>query len=158
MAIREIVNQDNEILRKIAAEVTESDRKDVSLENLIYDMVQTVKSVDGAGLAAPQVGVSKRVIVVKDVNSPVAFFEMINPEITWTSFDKQYEFEGCLSVLGKDGKPIHERVARYKRIRAKWEDIDGNLHDELIKDPLTSRIIQHETDHLNGKLFIDYLK
>jgi peptide deformylase len=158
MAIREIVNQDNEILRKIADPITESDRVDISLENLIYDMVQTVKSVDGAGLAAPQIGVSKRVIVVKDINKEGSFFEMINPEITWTSFDKQYEFEGCLSVLGNDGKPIHERVERYKRIRVKWEDIDGNLYEELIRDPLTSRIIQHETDHLNGKLFIDYLK
>ena len=83
---------------------------------------------------------------------------MINPTITWTSFDKQYEFEGCLSVLGKDGKPIHERVPRYKRIRATWEDLEGNLHEELIKNPLFARIVQHETDHLKGKLFIDYLE
>lgn len=157
MAIREIINQDNEILRKIADPINESDRVDISLENLIFDMVQTVKSVDGAGLAAPQIGISKRVIVIKDVNKEGSFFEMINPKITWMSFDKQYEFEGCLSVLGKDGKPIHKRIARHKRIRVKWEDVDGNEYDELIKDPLTSRIIQHEIDHLQGRLFIDYI-
>ena len=151
--ILDIVKQDNPILRQIAEPV-----KDEDLKELVSNMIETVKSVDGAGLAAPQVGISKCLIVVKDVNTLDKFFEMINPEITWASFDKQYEFEGCLSVLGNDDKPIHERVERYKRIRVKWEDIDGNLHEELIRDPLTSRIIQHETDHLNGKLFIDYLK
>lgn len=151
--ILDIVKQDNPILRQIAEPV-----KDEDLKELVLNMIETVKSVDGAGLAAPQVGISKCLIVVKDVNTPDKFFEMINPEITWASFDKQYEFEGCLSVLGNDDKPIHERVERYKRIRVKWADIDGNLHEELIRDPLTSRIIQHETDHLNGKLFIDYLE
>lgn len=151
--ILDIVKQDNPILRQIAEPV-----KDEDLKELVSNMIETVKSVDGAGLAAPQVGISKCLIVVKDVDTPGKFFEMINPIITWTSFDKQYEFEGCLSVLGKDGKPIHERVPRYKRIRATWEDLEGNLHEELIKNPLFARIVQHETDHLKGKLFIDYLE
>lgn len=151
--ILDIVKQDNPILRQIAEPV-----KDEDLKELISNMIETVKSVDGAGLAAPQVGISKCLIIVKDVDTPGRFFEMINPTITWTSFDKQYEFEGCLSVLGKDGKPIHERVSRYKRIRATWEDLEGNLHEELIKNPLFARIVQHETDHLKGKLFIDYLE
>lgn len=151
--ILDIVKQDNPILRQIAEPV-----KDEDLKELVSNMIETVKSVDGAGLAAPQVGISKCLIVVKDVDTPGRFFEMINPTITWTSFDKQYEFEGCLSVCGEDGKPIHERVPRYKRIRATWEDLEGNLHEELIKNPLFARIVQHETDHLKGKLFIDYLE
>ena len=152
--ILDIVTQDNPILRQTAEVVDEKD----DLKELVSNMIETVKSVDGAGIAAPQVGISKCLVIIKDIDHPGQFFEMINPEIIWTSFDKQYEFEGCLSVLGNDGKPIHERVERYKRIRVKWEDIDGNLYEELIRDPLTSRIIQHETDHLNGKLFIDYLE
>ena len=154
--ILDIIKQDNSILRQVSEVV---DLKDNAyLKELVNNMIETVKSVDGAGIAAPQVGISKCLVIIKDIDHPGQFFEMINPEIIWTSFDKQYEFEGCLSVLGNDGKPIHERVERYKRIRVKWEDIDGNLYEELIRDPLTSRIIQHETDHLNGKLFIDYLE
>lgn len=151
--ILDIVKQDNSILRQIADPVKNED-----LKELVLNMIETVKAADGAGLAAPQVGISKCLIIVKDVNNPGQFFEMINPEIIWTSFDKQYEFEGCLSVLGKDDKPIHERIPRYKRIRITWKDLNGNLHEELIKNPLLARIIQHEIDHLKGKLFIDYLE
>lgn len=154
--ILDIIKQDNSILRQVSEVV---DLKDNAyLKERVNDMIETVRSVDGAGLSAPQVSILKRIIVVKDIDNPGQFFEMINPEITWTSFDKQYEYEGCLSVLGEDGKPIHERIPRYKRIRASWEDLEGNKHEELIKNPLLARIIQHETDHLNGKLFIDYLE
>jgi peptide deformylase len=152
--ILDIVTQDNPILRQTAEVVDEKD----DLKELVSNMIETVKSVDGAGIAAPQVGISKCLVIIKDIDHPGQFFEMINPEIIWTSFDKQYEFEGCLSVLGEDGKPIHERVPRYKRIKATWQDLNGNKHEELIKNPLLARIIQHETDHLKGKLFIDYLE
>lgn len=154
--ILDIIKQDNSILRQVSEVV---DLKDNAyLKELVNNMIETVRSVDGAGLAAPQVSILKRIIIVKDIDNPDQFFEMINPEITWTSFDKQYEFEGCLSVLGEDGKPIHERVPRYKRIKVTWQDLNGNKHEELIKNPLLARIIQHETDHLKGKLFIDYLE
>lgn len=154
--ILDIIKQDNSILRQVSEVV---DLKDNAyLKELVNNMIETVRFVDGAGLAAPQVSILKRIIIVKDIDNPGQFFEMINPEITWTSFDKQYEYEGCLSVLGEDGKPIHERIPRYKRIRVSWEDLEGNKHEELIKNPLLARIIQHETDHLNGKLFIDYLE
>ena len=151
--ILNILTQENPILRQIAEPVSKED----DLKELVFNMIETVKSVDGAGLAAPQVGISKCLIVVKDLDKPDQFFEMINPEIVWTSFDKQYEYEGCLSILDKDGKPIHERVIRYDRLRVKWQDLNGNIHDEKINNRLLSRIIQHEVDHLKGKLFIDYL-
>lgn len=151
--ILNILTQENPILRQIAEPV----RKEDDLKELVFNMIETVKSVDGAGLAAPQVGISKCLIVVKDLDKPGQFFEMINPEIVWTSFDKQYEYEGCLSILDKEGKPIHERVVRYDRLRVKWQDLNGNIHDEKINNRLLSRIIQHEVDHLKGKLFIDYL-
>lgn len=155
MSILKIIQNGDKILRQICEEVDLSNEKE-NIAILINDMIETVSFKKGVGLAAPQVNIAKRVIVVKDLDTN-EFKEMINPEITWTSFDKQYEFEGCLSILGKDNLPIHERIGRYKRIRVKWQDIKGNNYEELIKNPLQSRIIQHEIDHLNGKLFIDYL-
>ena len=151
----EIIKEGNPILRQVAESI--DFKSNTKINDLICDMIDTLKLTSGVGLAAPQVGVSKRLIIIKDMDNIGAFFEMINPEITWTSFDKQFELEGCLSILGEDNKPIHKRVPRYKRIRVKWEDKEGNLYEELIKNPLKSRIIQHEIDHLNGKLFIDYL-
>lgn len=151
----EIIKEGNPILRQVAESI--DFKSNTKINDLICDMIDTLKLTSGVGLAAPQVGVSKRLIIIKDMDNIGAFFEMINPEIVWTSFDKQFELEGCLSILGEDNKPIHKRVPRYKRIRVKWEDKEGNLHEELIKNPLKSRIIQHEIDHLNGKLFIDYL-
>ena len=151
----EIIKEGNPILRQVAESI--DFKSNTKINDLICDMIDTLKLTNGVGLAAPQVGVSKRLIIIKDMDNIGAFFEMINPEIIWTSFDKQFELEGCLSILGEDNEPIHKRVPRYKRIRVKWEDKEGNLHEELIKNPLKSRIIQHEIDHLNGKLFIDYL-
>ena len=157
MAVIDVIKVGDPILKQICEEVNISIEKEY-IDNLLKNMQDTVIAADGAGIAAPQIGVAKKVILVKDVNEENKFFEMINPGIIWASFDKQYEYEGCLSVCGEDGNPIHERVARYKRIRVMWEDRDGKKHEELIKNPLQSRIIQHEIDHLNGVLFTDRIR
>lgn len=157
MAVIDVIKVGDPILKQICEEVNISIEKEY-IDNLLKNMQDTVVAANGAGIAAPQIGVAKKVILVKDVNEENKFFEMINPGIIWASFDKQYEYEGCLSVCGEDGNPIHERVARYKRIRVMWEDCDGKKHEELIKNPLQSRIIQHEIDHLNGVLFTDRIR
>ena len=157
MAVIDVIKVGDPILKQICEEVNISIEKEY-IDNLLKNMQDTVIAANGAGIAAPQIGVAKKVILVKDVNEENKFFEMINPGIIWASFDKQYEYEGCLSVCGEDGNPIHERVARYKRIRVMWEDCDGKKHEELIKNPLQSRIIQHEIDHLNGVLFTDRIR
>ena len=155
MAVLDIVKLGNPLLREISQEIDLSVDYD-DIKRLVLDMKDTVIATNGVGIAAPQVGVLKRIILVKDPETD-DFFEMINPEITWTSFDKQYEYEGCLSVLDEQGKPIHKRVVRYDRLNVKWEDLNGIKHEKRISNRLLSRIIQHEVDHLNGKLFIDYL-
>ena len=159
MAIREIITQDNEILRQIAKEVDLSDTtKKEEIAILIEDMIETVKASNGVGLAAPQVGISERIIVIKDVTltNKVVFYEMINPVITWLSFDREYSDEGCLSEVDKYNNPIRGKVWRYKRINVEWLDKDGKKYDCRFTNPLQSRIIQHEIDHLQGRLFIDY--
>lgn len=155
MAVLEITKLGNEVLRTICETVDLNTEHDY-IQSLISNMIDTVIKSKGVGIAAPQVGISKRVIVVKNVETGI-FFSMINPEITWTSFDKECKEEGCLSVLDDSGQPIHKNIWRYKRVRVTWQDINGEIHEELIKNPLQARIIQHEIDHLNGKLFIDYL-
>jgi len=156
MAVLEILKEGNPILRTICEDVDLTTEKE-EISKLVMNMLDTVKSVDGAGIAAPQIGITKKVIVIRDIKNN-KFFEMINPEILWTSFDKQFEYEGCLSILDENNEPIHKRIVRYDRIKVKWQDLDDNIHEERINDRLLSRIIQHETDHLKGKLFIDYLE
>ncbi len=143
--------QDDPILRQPTSIV---DYKEEGLKDLIEEMIKLTKTKNGIGLAAPQVGVSKKLIIVKDIENDI-FLEMLNPEIVWTSYDKDYKNEGCLSIVIED-KPVTKSIWRYNRIRVKWQDQNGLEHEELIKDRLLSRIIQHEIDHLNGKLIIDY--
>jgi len=151
-----IVQLGDEILRSISEPVDLSIEKEY-INHLIEEMIKTVKEKDGAGLAAPQVGIAKRVIIIRNIETD-QFFEMINPKIMWTSFDRECKKEGCLSILDESGNPIHKAIWRYKRIRVKWQDKEGNSHEELFKHPLQSRIIQHEIDHLQGRLFVDYLQ
>lgn len=152
----EIIKVGDKVLRETAEAIDLSTEKEYT-SHLITEMIEVVKNAGGVGLAAPQVGISKRLIVIKDSDTS-KFIPLINPEIVWKSFDKECMKEGCLSVMGEDGKPIHENVFRYTRIRVKYQDLDGKEHEDLIKNHLTARIIQHEIDHLNGILFIDYLK
>ncbi len=117
---------------------------------LVDDMFETMYAAPGIGLAAVQVNVLKRVIVIdisEDKNQPQCF---INPEIVERSGEEKME-EGCLSVPG-----IYEPVSRAKDIAVRYLDRDGSAQ-ELTVDSLLAVCIQHEMDHLEGKLFVDYL-
>ena len=134
-------------LRQKAAPVAEVDD---DIRSLVDDMFETMYTATGIGLAAVQVDVLKRVIVIdisEDKDKPQCF---INPEIIAKSGDEKME-EGCLSVPG-----IYEPVSRAKEITVRYLDRDGSKQ-ELTVDGLLSVCIQHEMDHLEGKLFVDYL-
>jgi peptide deformylase len=155
MAILPIVEIPDPRLRQISQPVEQVDDE---LRALIDDMLDTMYAAPGIGLAAIQVGVPKRVLVVdlqepeeeggEPVRKPLAF---INPEILASS-DRQVPYnEGCLSV-----PEMYADVDRPDRVRARWLDRDGNSHEEEI-DGFLAVVLQHEMDHLNGVLFIDHL-
>ena len=139
----------DEILRKISEPVTEFNEK---LYTLLDNMAETMYEAPGYGIAAPQVGVSKRIVVIdetggKDRNHRL---ELINPEIISAS-GELLEEEGCLSIPGE-----HAYVKRYKNVTVKFQDRQGKEHIVEAADYL-ARVFQHETDHLDGILFIDKL-
>ena len=118
------------------------------------DMLETMYDAPGIGLAAPQIGVLQRLIVmdcVKDEDADPAPMIMFNPEITASSQESEIYEEGCLSI------PDHyAEVTRPKEVEVKWIDIEG-VEQRQGFDGLWSTCVQHEIDHLNGKLFIDYI-
>ncbi|MDO4966435.1 MAG: peptide deformylase [Lachnospiraceae bacterium] len=148
MALREIREQGDAVLNKICKEVTEmTDRTRV----LIEDMIDTMHDAEGVGLAAPQVGILKRIVVIdvsEDANDPIV---MINPEIIETS-GEQKGSEGCLSVPGMVGI-----VTRPDYAKAKALDINMQPF-EIEGEGLLARAICHELDHLDGKLYVDLVE
>ena len=123
------------------------------LRKLADDMLHTMYDAPGIGLAAPQVGVMKRLLVMDCMKSPDAPRPLIlfNPELTWTSADLTTYEEGCLSI------PDHYAdVQRPDKATVRWLDAQGVPQEETFSG-LWSTCVQHEIDHLNGKLFIDYL-
>ena len=118
------------------------------------DMLETMYDAPGIGLAAPQIGVLQRLIVmdcVKEEDADPAPVIMFNPEITASSQESEIYEEGCLSI------PDHyAEVTRPKEVEVKWIDIEG-VEQRQGFDGLWSTCVQHEIDHLNGKLFIDYI-
>lgn len=143
------------VLRQIAQPIT----KDYpSLEQLIKDMWATMYRTDGIGLAAPQVGLSIRLIVIdldvfKDEYPELKGFKrvFINPQIELLPSKSVSFSEGCLSIPG-----IHKKVRRQDKIRVHYQDEEFNPHT-IDFEGFASRVIQHEYDHLEGKLFVDYL-
>ena len=142
MAIREVVQVGNEVLRQKCALVENFDEE---LFALLEDMKHTVKDADGAGLAAPQIGVSKRVVVVVVEEG---YFEFINPVII-SEKGEQTDWEGCLSVVGKSGI-----VTRPMKVKIAYYDRKGEKHFLQAKG-FFARAICHELDHLDGILYID---
>ncbi len=132
-------------------------RKDEKwVRELTDKMIATVKDSAsmGVGIAAPQVGILKKIVIVQRFDKPDFPFEVyINPKITKYSKEKQECVEGCLSIPDFTAK----MYIRSKNIDLKYKDINGKKHQENIKD-FTAVIFQHEIDHLNGILFIDHLK
>ena len=151
MALRDIIIHPDPRLKKPADRITDID---VELRRLADDMLETMYDAPGIGLAAPQVGVGKRMLVmdcVKEEDAPPRPMVLINPEVTWTSEEKNVYEEGCLSIPEQ-----YADVERPAEVRVAWTGLDGARHDEQF-DGLWATCVQHEIDHLNGILFIDYL-
>ncbi len=149
MGSLEIKIYGDEILRGHSAEVEDFNEE---LGELIRKMVETMIAEEGVGLAAPQVGVSRRVAVVNaDPYDPDTLLALVNPRILSSSDETDCVEEGCLSVPGVRGK-----VERPVLIEIEYQDAGGRKHCIKV-DGLVSRIIQHEIDHLDGVLFVDRL-
>ena len=132
------------VLRKVAEDITPDYPE---LKQLITDMWDTLARSEGVGLAAPQVAVLRRVVVM-DIGE--GLIEMVNPEIVEMS-GEQEDAEGCLSVPGRRGM-----VKRAKHLRVKFQDRFGH-EKEMEAEDLLARCIQHETDHLDGRLYVDIM-
>lgn len=144
MAIKLIVKEPDSILREKAMTVT---KYNSNLHKLLNDMAETMYDAEGVGLAAPQIGISKRVIVV-DVGDESGLIEMVNPEIIEKE-GEQLGPEGCLSIPDLNGD-----VRRAQRIKLRGFDRNGQPFEMEATDFL-ARAFQHEVDHLNGILFTD---
>ncbi len=149
MAARPIVIYGDPVLREKAEPVKELDRE---TKNLVADMIAILQEANGLGLAAPQVGVSKRIFIADlsalDLAESIRVF--INPEILEKSGEVVLE-EGCLSFPG-----IYQKISRPEMVKVRATDQEGNLF-EMEASGMMARAILHEYDHLEGKLFIDYL-
>ena len=113
-----------------------------------------MKKKDGAGLAAPQIGISERLVVISDRDNKTLI--LINPRITRRSWGKKVDEEGCLSVIDARGRIIYGKVERNKHITCQYIDQQGKKK-KIQADERLSRVILHEIDHLDGILFIDRL-
>lgn len=145
MAIRNLRYEGDPILRKTSKEVKEVTPK---IRELIDDMLETMYEANGVGLAAPQVGVLKRIVVIDVGEGPLV---MVNPQVVKTS-GSQTGDEGCLSVPGKAGT-----VTRPDEVTVRFMGEDGEWY-ELEGRELLARAICHECDHLDGKLYIDIVE
>ena len=150
MAIREIIKLPDKRLRLVSEPVKQVD---AGIRKLVDDMFETMYKAPGIGLAAIQLGVAKRVITMdlskkEQDHEPQVF---INPEIVWSSEERATYEEGCLSI-----PEYYEEVERPAKVRVRFTDLDGKLHEEDAEG-LFATCIQHEIDHLNGVLFVDYL-
>ena len=150
MALREILTLPDKRLRLNSEPIK---RVDAGIRKLVEDMFETMYDAPGIGLAAIQVGVAKRVVTMdlskkEDEHKPHVF---INPEVTWKSEQKSTYEEGCLSI-----PEYYEEVERPSEVNVKYLDLDGNEH-EIEAKGLLATCLQHEIDHVNGILFIDYI-
>ncbi len=144
MALREIILQGDPVLGKVSHPVTRFDGK---LHDLMDDLRETLAASGGVGLAAPQIGILRRAVVVLDEEDNV--IELVNPEIV-SSSGEQTGLEGCLSVPGKYGvvtRPMHVTVCA--------QDRDGSFF-EVSGSELTARCFCHELEHLDGHLFVEH--
>jgi len=150
MALREILILPDKRLRLVCEPVKTIDRE---VKALVADMFETMYEAPGIGLAAIQIGVSRRVVTMdlakkEDGKEPRVF---INPEILWRSEEKAIYEEGCLSI-----PEFYEDVERPAQVRVKYLDLEGR-EQELEASGLLATCLQHEIDHLNGVLFIDHI-
>ena len=148
MAILSILCYPDPRLHKVAQPVAQVDER---IQTLVKDMLETMYDAQGIGLAATQIDVHERVVVIdvsEERNEPLV---LINPEIIWASEEKQLGEEGCLSVPG-----IYDGVERSIAVKVKALDENGNSR-EIDAEGMLAICIQHEMDHLLGKVFVEYL-
>ena len=151
MAVRRVLRMGEPLLRAVAAPVT---RFDAELASLVTDMDDTMRALNGAGIAAPQIGVSARVVIfeLKDNPryphlAPVPYTVLVNPVLTPLGEEHEEGWEGCLSVPGMRGL-----VPRFRRVRYRGCDVHGAPIDRTVEG-FHARVVQHEVDHLDGILF-----
>jgi len=148
MALLNILRYPDPRLHKVAKPVTEfGDR----LHQLVADMAETMYEAPGVGLAATQIDVHERLVVIDITETKDDLMVFVNPEIVWASEEKQVYDEGCLSVPG-----IYDGVERPSRVKVRAVD-QHNKPFEVDADGLLAVCIQHEMDHLMGKVFVEYL-
>ena len=150
MSLKKIIIHPDPRLKKVCEQV---DGISPELRKLATDMLETMYDAPGIGLAAPQVGVMERFFVM-DVAGKESAPEprvLINPRIAWESDSENVHEEGCLSIPG-----IYEEITRPAAVRMIFKDLDGNDHEEEFEG-IAATCAQHELDHLNGTLFVDYL-
>ena len=148
MSLLTILRYPDPRLHKVAKPVTVFDGR---LKRLTEDMAETMYEAPGIGLAASQVDVHEQIVVIDTSDTRRDLRVFINPEIVWASEDRQVYEEGCLSVPG-----IYDGVERPSRVKVKAFDVEGKPF-ELEADGLLAVCIQHEMDHLKGKVFVEYL-
>ena len=150
MALLKLYEYPHPVLKQKTEKV---EKVDGEIRKLLDDMLETMYASNGCGLAAPQIGVSKKIVVIDiahEDEEPNPLY-MVNPEIVWKSEEKVCGEEGCLSVPGQRAE-----VERFASVKIKYSDYDGNEQEMLAEDFLAIAI-QHELDHLDGVLYIDHL-
>ena len=148
MSILNILRYPDPRLHKIAKSISVFDDR---LKKLVADMAETMYDAPGVGLAAPQVDVHEQLVVIDISETNNDLLILINPEIIWSSPERKLYDEGCLSVPG-----IYDGVERAAEVKVRALDIDGKSF-ELHVDGLLAVCVQHEMDHLIGKVFVEYL-
>ncbi len=159
MAILKVARLGHPVLRKITTPLSTAEIQSASIQRLIDDMIETMKEYSGVGLAADQVHESKQIAVLEVADNPrypekprVPLTVLINPRITQLSEETEEDWEGCLSIPDLRG-----RVPRFKSIRVQAYDREGRELD-FVAHGFHARVIQHEWDHLNGKVYLDRMR
>ena len=159
MSILKVTRLGHPVLRKISENISSKELQTPAMQKFIDDMIETMKEYDGVGLAADQVHESKQVAVLEVADNPrypdkakVPLSVLVNPKITPLSEEMEEDWEGCLSIPDLRG-----RVPRYKSIRVQALDRNGDELD-FVADDFHARVIQHEFDHLNGKVYLDRMR
>ncbi|HWH77364.1 MAG TPA: peptide deformylase [Candidatus Binatus sp.] len=159
MSILKVTRLGHPVLRQVAEDIAVDELKSAALQKFIDDMIETMKEYEGVGLAADQVFTSKQIAVLEVADNPrypekpqVPLTVLVNPKITPLSDEMAEDWEGCLSIPDLRG-----RVPRYKSIRVQALDRNGEALD-FIAENFHARVIQHEFDHLNGKVYLDRMR
>jgi peptide deformylase len=152
MAVRSVLRMGHPVLQQVAAPVDRFGTAE--LRDLVRDMDETMRALDGAGIAAPQVGVSLRVVIFEVAGNPrypqaeaVPYTVLVNPELEPIGVEQEDGWEGCLSVPGLRGL-----VPRYRQLRYRGFDLEGRPIDRTVAG-FHARVVQHEVDHLDGILY-----